>query len=337
MLAIRIVVRQVRNLVHGCCLALAVPWALAGAPASAAEGQAFPQRQVRIVVPFPAGGTSDALARILAERLAAHWQSAVVVENLPGANGIVAAGSISRAPADGHVLMLSPLGPVTVNALLYQRLDYKPQDFVVLALPGRSPSVLAVRASLPAAGARELIALARAAPEQFTYASQGFGSTSHLTAAMFEAAAGVRLRHIPYNGSRLALQDLMSGQIDLFFDNISTPLQFHRDGRVKILAVASLRRAPQLPEVPTLDETGLRGFESSTDNLLVAPIGLPPALARQINAAANAALNHPEVREKLAALGIASGSGTVEEAALFVAEKTANWQKIIRSAGIRVD
>ena len=324
--------RTVR-LPHWCALLCA----LASSAAPSAEAPAYPQRQVRMVVPFPAGGTSDTLARIVAERLAARWQQPVVVENQSGANGIVAAEAVSRAPADGYTLLFSPLGPVAINALLYRQLPYAPQQFLPLSMVGTIPSVLAVRTSLPATSVQDLAALLRAAPDQYTYGSQGVGSTSHLTAALFEARAGLRLRHIPYNGSRAALTDLTSGQIDVFFDNLSTPLPLHRAGRVKILAVASLRRAPLLPEVPTLHESGWPGFESLTTNLLVAPAGLPPALAAHISAATGAALALPEVQGKLASQGILAGGGTPEETAQFVAAQSRLWQQVIQSAGIRIE
>jgi len=305
------------------------------APAAGLPG--FPQQAVHVLVPFPPGGTTDALARILAERLSERWRQPVLVENQPGANGIVAAEAASRAPADGYTLLFSPLGPIAINALLYRKLPYTPNSFLPLSLAGTLPSVLAVRSALPATRAPALVALLRAAPEQYTYGSQGVGSTSHLTAVMFEAAAGVRLRHIPYNGSQPALNDLAGGRIDLFFDNISSPLSLHRAGRVRILAVASPRRAPLLPDVPTLDESGLRGFESSAANLLVAPAGMAPALARKIGDAADAAMAEPEVRARLDTLGVDPRVAMNGDAARYVAEQTRRWRKVIEGARIHVD
>lgn len=294
----------------------------------------YPQRQVHMLVPFPAGGTTDVLGRILAERLAERWRQPVVVENMPGANGIVAAEAASRAPADGYTLLFSPLGPIAVNPLLRRDLPYRAQSFAPLYLAALFPTVLAVRKQLPARDARELIAQARADPERFTYGSQGIGSTSHLTAAMFEMAARVRLRHIPYNGSAPALGDLAGGRIDLFFDNLSSPLPLYRAGRIGILAVAGKRRAPLLPDIPTLDESGLPGFESSAANLLVAPAGLPGVLRRQISEAADAALADTAVRARLLSQGIEPGGGDAAFAAAYVAEQARRWQSVIRAARI---
>jgi tripartite-type tricarboxylate transporter receptor subunit TctC len=328
--------RALRKAAAACLTLLA---ALAAAPVGAATAvnpvAAFPDHPIRIVVPYAPGGTTDMLARLVGQHMVKQWGQPVLVENQPGANGIVAAEAVSRARPDGYTLMATPLGPVAINPLLYKGLAYRADSFAPMAVLGVLPSVLAVRSGLGDRNAAALIAYARARPDALTYASQGFGSTSHLTGAMFMRAAGLRLRHIPYNGSRPALAGLMAGDVDLFFDNVATPLPFHRAGRLTIVAVASMKRLAPLPEVMTLDEAGLKGFESITVNLLVAPAGIDAGIAAKLAAAADAAMRAPQAKENWLQLGLELARAGPGHAATFTATQQRRWRQVIVEAGIR--
>ena len=307
------------------------------APFLALRAQEFPSRPVRIIVGVPAGGTADAMPRIVAEKLSARWNQPVIIENRPGAGGNIGAEVLARSPADGYTLMSSPLGPVAANAYLFRKLAYDPVKFVPISLLGTTISVLAVRNTLPARTAQELAELARSQPGKVTYASQGNGSTSHLTAAMFEKMAGAQLVHVPYKGTAPALTDLMGGQVDMFFDNISSSMVQHRAGKLRILAVASLQRMPVLPDIPSLNEAGFPGFFSSSWNVIVGPEGLPGPLAQQISAATADALKLPDVVRKYAELGADTVGANPADTAKFIAEERARWSKVIADAGVRAD
>lgn len=318
------------------CMALA--WLSASLLAGSVLAQSsYPERAVRIIVPFPPGGTADAMPRIVAEKLSARWNQPVLIENRPGAGGNIGADALARAEPDGYTLMSSPLGPVAANQFLFKKLSYDPTRFVPISVLGTTISVLAVRANLEARNAGEFIALAKSQPGKLTFASQGNGSTSHLTAAMFQQMTGTRMVHVPYKGTAPALNDLMGGQVDVFFDNISSSLAPHQAGRVRILAVAGNAREKALPDVPTLQESGLPGFFSSSWNVVVGPERLPAAIAGQISQALAEALRMPDVRQKYAQLGADVLGSTPEEARRFVAEERARWRKVIEDNNVRVD
>ena len=306
---------------------------------TAAFGQAssYPERAVRIIVPFPPGGTADAMPRIVAEKLSAKWGQPVIIENRPGAGGNLGAEALSRAEPDGYTLMSSPLGPVAANQFLYKKLSYDPTRFTPISLLGTTISVLAVRSNLPATSVKDLIALAKAQPGKVTFASQGNGSTSHLTAAMFQQMTGTNMLHVPYKGTAPALNDLMGGQVDIFFDNISSSLAQHRAGRIRILAVAGNQRERALPDVPTLGESGLPGFFSSSWNVVVGPENLNEGIARKVNQALDEALKLPDVQQKYAQLGAEVVGGSPADAAKYVAEERARWRKVIEEANVRAD
>lgn len=251
-----------------------------------AQAEPYPSKLVRIIVPFPGGGTADALPRIVAEKLSTRWSKPVIIENRPGAGGNIGAEQFSRAEADGYTLMVSPPGPIAVNDSLYKKLAYDPTKFVPVSLLATTVSVLVIRPTLSVKGVQELIQMAKQSPRKLAFASQGNGSTSHLTAAMFQQRAEIEMLHVPYKGSSAALTDLMGGQIDLFFDNISSSLALHRAGKIRILAVAGPQRSSALPDIPTIDESGLSDgvtwYEHPTDttvDVAVFPY-TPPEWAR---------------------------------------------------------
>jgi tripartite-type tricarboxylate transporter receptor subunit TctC len=294
----------------------------------------YPARMVRIVVPSAPGSTTDTLARIVADQLGRKWTRSVIVENVAGGAMNTGAASVARAAPDGATLMVAPPAPLTFNDLLYRDLGYRPDQFAPITLLAKIPNVLVVRNSFPAASLMELIAYAKAHPGQLSYASQGVGSTAHLSASQLEALAGIKMVHVPYRGAQPALTDVMAGNVDLFFDTPTTSVPLYRNKMLKILAVADLARTPALPEVPTFSEAGLPGFRSITWFALVAPPGTPAALAERINHDAVEVLGTPDVSNKLRALSLDPGATTRADTAKFFAEETALWSKVIKEAHI---
>jgi len=302
-----------------------------------ASPSVFPSRAVKLVVPSAGGSTTDTLARIVADQLARAWGKPVVVENISGGGMVVGATQVFRSPPDGYTLMVTPPAPITFHHLLYRDLAYDPQLFVPVALLARVANALVVTNDLPAANVRELIAYAKANPGKLTYGSQGAGSTAHLSASQLEVLGDIRMVHVPYRGAVPALNDVIAGHIDMFFDTLTTSVPMYRGGKVKILAVGSAERSAVVAEVPTLEESGLPGFRSVTWLAIVAPPATPAALANRINADVVASLRRPEVAESLAGLTLEPMIGSPADAAAFFAEETRLWGKVIAAAHIKVD
>jgi tripartite-type tricarboxylate transporter receptor subunit TctC len=315
-----------------------IGWALAlGAALWSNPGGAqdpYPPRTVRIVVPSAPGSTTDTLARILADQLARRWGKSVIVENVAGGAMNTGAANVARAAPDGTTLMVAPPAPLTFNDLLYRDLGYRPSQFVPITLLAKIPNVLVVRKSFPAASLMELIAYAKANPDRLSYASQGVGSTAHLSASQLEALAGIKMVHVPYRGAQPALTDVMAGNVDLFFDTPTTSVPLYRNNMLNILAVADLKRTSALPEVPTFSEAGLVGFRSITWFGLVAPPGTPPALAERINHDTVDVLGSRDVSDRLRDLSLDPGATSRADTAKFFAEETALWSLVIKQAGI---
>ena len=303
-------------------------------PAARAQEARFPSRAVTIVVPFPPGGSADALPRIVAERLRERWGQPVIIENRPGAAGSTGSGSVFRSAPDGYTLLATPAGPLAINGLVQKALPYEPAAFMPVALLALSPTVLTARLSFPAATAAEFIAYAKANPGKLNYASQGPGSTSHLTGVMFTQQTGASMVHVPYRGTGPALADILAGNVDLFFDNLGSSLPLHRGGKAKILAVATAERSKLLPEVPTLQEAGLRDFQSSTWFAVVAPPQTPAIIAEQINKAMNDVLAMPDIQAQFENLGVQPRAVTPQELAAFVAGEARRWADVARDAKI---
>ena len=306
----------------------------ASAPRAAAQ-DSFPASRVTIVVPSPAGSTTDALARLVAEQLGQSWGKPVIVEN--NARGLNAgAEQVARAQPDGHTLLVSPPLPLTVAHLLYKEIGYQPDKFVPVSLLAKIANVLAVRRDLPARSVHELVAYGKANPGKLTYASQGAGSTAHLSGAQLEIRAGIKMVHVPYRGSAPALNDLIAGHIDMFFDTLTTSVPLHQADKIRIMAVAGSERAPALPDVPTIAEQGLPGFRSITWFAMAGPPSMPPALAARINRDVVEILQRPAVSAKLRELRLDPMIGTPTDAAKFFAEETALWGGVIREANVTV-
>ncbi len=294
----------------------------------------FPARTVRIVVPSAAGSTTDTLARIMADTLARGWTKSVIVENIAGGAMNPGATAVARAAPDGYTLLIAPPAPLAFNDLLYRDLGYRPSQFVPITLLAKIPNILVVRNDLPVNSLGELIAYGKTHPGQLSYASQGVGSTAHLSASLLEAQAGITMVHVPYRGAQPALTDVMAGHVDMFFDTPTTSVPLYRANMLKILAVADLRRTSALPEIPTFAEAGLPGFRSITWFGLVAPPATPAALADKINHDAVEALGSAEVNERLRALSLDPGATTRAETVSFFAEEAALWGKVIKEAKI---
>jgi tripartite-type tricarboxylate transporter receptor subunit TctC len=300
-----------------------------------AAAQSYPSQTVKIIVPNPAGGTADALPRIVADALSTVWKQAVVVENRAGAAGNVGAEVFSRAPADGYTLLASPPTTLAINQSLYKKLNYDPTRFKPITILGSSPNVLIVHPNLGVSTVKELIEKAKAEPGAIAYGSQGIGATSHLTTALFETMAGVKFNHVPYRGTAPAMNDLLGGHILFMFDNLASSLPQHQSGNLRILAVCTPERSPHLPDVPTMSEAALPGFVSVAWFGLVAPPETPDEIVQRINKDVVAVLRTDEVRRKFQAQGAEPIGNTRQEMAAFLERERALWAGVIEKAKLK--
>jgi tripartite-type tricarboxylate transporter receptor subunit TctC len=307
------------------------------ADARAESAEDYPSQTIRIVVPFPAGGTADALPRIVAEKLRQRWNRPVIIENRSGAGGNIGAEAVANSPPDGYTLLASPPGPIAINETLYKKLAFRPADLMSITVLGTAPNVLDVRPDFPAKTVKELVGYARANPDKVSFASQGNGSTSHLTAILFEKLTGTRMVHVPYRGTAPALQDIAGNTIDLFFDNIASSMNLHRGGTLRILGVCSPERSPALPDVPTLREAGVADFVSVTWFALMAPKGTPDVIVAKLNAAVTEILRQPDVEAQFLKLGVQPLPMDIPATANFIEEERSRWRDIIKSAHVTVD
>lgn len=298
----------------------------------------FPQKPLRLIVPFTAGGAADIMARGLAKGLEADLGQQVIVDNRGGAGGISAAEAVAKAPADGYTLLFGTMGTQAINPALYRHLPYDPvRDFAPVGLTHLTPRVLVVDARLPVTNVAELIALARKKPGSLTYGSAGSGSSSHLSGALFESMAGVRLLHVPYKGSAPLLTDVLGGRIDMTFDSFTVYAPHIKSGQVRALAVTSSQRMGALPNVPTLSESGLKGYEVSNWLGVFAPAGTPPAVVARLNTALVHTMSDPALRKQLSALGIEPESGSPEQLAALLRSELPKWAEIVKRSGASVD
>lgn len=312
--------------------------ALAAALATPALAQApFPARAVRIIVPFPAGGSNDISARVAAEQLRALWNQPVVVENVSGAGGNIGAAAVARAEPDGHTLLCTPPGPLAINQFLFRNPGYDANAMVPVTVLNKTPNVAIVSVGTGIATAAELIERARARPEGMTFASQGIGTTSHLTGVLFQDLTGTRLTHVPYRGEAPAMADVVGGRVDMIFSNVTGALGHHQSGRVRMLAIADTDRAPEAPEVPKASEIGLPGFLSTAWFGIAAPPGTPAPVAARIAEAVNAVLRLPEVVRRYRELGATVVGGTPEQTLAFVAEERERWGGLVRRTNLSAE
>jgi tripartite-type tricarboxylate transporter receptor subunit TctC len=294
----------------------------------------YPSRTVKIVVPANAGSTTDTLARIVADQLSQKWGKATIVENVPGGAMNIGALSVSRAAPDGYTLLIAPPSPLSFNHLLYRDPGYEPTKFIPITMLAKIPNVLVVRNGLAASSLKELIVYAKANPGKLSYASQGVGSTAHLSAAQLEVRAGIRMVHVPYRGAQPALTDVVAGHVDMFFDTLATSVPLYRDNKLKLLGVADLNRAGAVPEIPTISEAGVADFKSITWFGLVAPPATPAALAEKINRDVVVILNSKDVGDMLHKMSLEPGATAPAETTRFFAEEAALWSTVIKEAGI---
>ena len=306
--------------------------AVAGFEARAQDG--YPSQVVKIVVPAAAGSTTDTLARLVADQLSRKWGKPAVVENVAGGGMNIGAAQVARAAPDGHTLLVAPPAPLTISHLLSRELNYTPSAFVPITMLAKISNVLAVRKTLPANSIAELIAHAKANPGKLTFATQGQGSTAHLSAAQLELLAGIKMVAVPYRGAQLALNDIIAGNVDMFFDTLATSVPLFRGDKLKILAVAGVERAKTVPELPTFPEAGVPGFRSITWFGLAAPPNTPATLAQRINRDVVEILRSKEIGERLQAISLEVGATSPAETAKFFNDEAMLWSKVIKEANI---
>jgi tripartite-type tricarboxylate transporter receptor subunit TctC len=306
-------------------------------PAAAEDLATYPSATIRIIVPYPAGGTADALPRIIGDRLQARWNQSVIIINRPGAGGNIGAETVAVAEPNGYTLLASPPGPLVINEALYKELTFRSSEFEPAIVMGSVPNVMDVRPAFPAKSAPDVLKYILANPGKVTFASQGVGTTSHLAGVLFEKLSSSSMVHVPYGGSAPALQDIMGDRVDLLFDNLASSLPLYRAQKLQIMAVGSLQRIAALPDVPTVAEIGVPGFESGTWFAIVAPPKTPHQLLDRLNKAANEILLEPAVKSKFAELGVQPVGGTLAETDTFIARERKRWGELIRAAGIQAN
>ena len=317
---------------------VAVIAGLAATGDALSQAPAYPTRPIRLVVPFPPGGATDILARDVAQKLTEAWGQSVVVDNRPGAGGNIGAELVAKAAPDGYTLLMGTVGTHAINASLYAKMPYDHiRDFAPVILVASVPNVLEVNPALPVNSVAELIAYAKANPGKLNFASSGNGTSIHLSGELFKVMAGVQMTHVPYKGSAPAVADLISGQVQLMFDNLPPSLPQIKAGKLRALAVTSSARAPALPDVPTVAEAGLPGFEASSWFGVLAPAGTPPAIVARLNAEIAKWLATPEAKERLSKQGADAAGGSPEDFVKHIAAETAKWSKVVKDSGAKID
>jgi tripartite-type tricarboxylate transporter receptor subunit TctC len=294
----------------------------------------YPNKPIRIIVCVPAGGGVDTVTRIVANGLQKRLGQPVVVENRAGAAGNIGADVVFHSDPDGYTLLAAQAAPLTINPLLYKKMNFDPTRFEPVAIMTVIPNVLLVRPDFPAKTAKEFIAYAKANPDKINYASQGIGTTSHLTAALFERVTGTKLVHVPYKGTAPALNDLIAGHVDMIFMELASAIKLHEAGRARILAVATAKRIANLPDVPTLGEVAAKNFESRAWNAIAAPPKTPAAIIVKLNKAINEVLQDSEVQSHFAKLNLQAAGGSPAEASVFIKQETKVWSDVIKEAHI---
>jgi len=303
-----------------------------------AHGQAYPAKPIRIIVPSPPGDGSDLMARAIGDKLAAAWGVAVVVDNRIGAGGRVGTEAAAKAAPDGYTFIMGNAGSHGINAALYADLPYDiERDFAPVTQVMRSPNVLVIAPALPAANVRELIALFKASPGKYSYGSGGNGSSAHLSAELFKSMAGVDVVHVPYKGASPALTDVIAGRIAMFIGNLPPAMPHIKSGAVRALAVTTAQRSPLVPDLPTLAESGLPGFETVAWFGLFAPAGTPKEIVAKLQTEVARIVREPDIRERIAVLGGEPVGNTPDAFAAIVKGDVAKWKKVVKDANVHVD
>ena len=315
--------------------AAATLWLGASAPALAEP--AYPAKPVTIVAAFPPGGTADLLSRVLAVKLGEAWKQTVVVENRAGASGIIGSQYVARQPADGYTLMVVPITHVT-NSSLFAKVPFDPiEDFTPISMLASSPLMIVSSNSFPAKNISELVALAKARPGSLNCGSGGTGTSQHLACELFKSTARVDIKHVPYKGNAMAMTDVMGGQIELLFDQMATAVPHVKAGRVRALAVTSAKRSPAMPDVPTVSESGLPGFETNAWFGIVGPRDMPKDVVDSINASLRKVLARPEVKKQLGDQGLELTPSSPEEFRSTLKSEMTKWASVIKEAGVKLE
>ena len=296
-----------------------------------------PNRAVKIIVSAPPGGGLDIAARVIADRLTKMWGQPFVVENRPGAGGNLGAETVAQAEPDGYTLLAAQPAPLTTNVVMYKKLSFDPAALEPLAIMTSIPNTLAVRLDLPAASVAELIAYAKANPGKLNFGSQGVGTTPHLTGELFARVTDTKLTHVPYRGTAQAVNDLVAGNVDMLFFQLDSVREQYRANKVKMLAVTTAVRIASVPEVPTMEEAGVKDFRSDSWNALAAPPKTPAAIIAKLNDAINAVLKEPEAAEHLRSMNMTPVGGAPDAAKIFIRQETERWGEVIRAAKISLD
>ena len=305
--------------------------------ASASAG-AFPDKPVRFVIGFTPGGPSDILARAVGQKLAERWGQQVVIENRPGAGGNLAAEAVAKSAPDGYTWLLGNNSILATNHALYRKLPYDPvKDFAPVALVAMQPNILVVHPDVKANSVMELVSLAKQNPGKMNYASSGAGAAAHLAGELFKTMAGVDIVHVPYKGAQPALTDLIAGQVQLMFATSASVIPYVKAGRLRALAVTTAQRSPSVPELPTVSEAGLAGFEATTWHGVVIPAAAPAPLVQKLNQDINAVLKEKELSERLTGLGAEVLTGSPRDFADYIAREIPKWTKVVRDSGAKAD
>ena len=298
----------------------------------------WPKQAIRIIVTFTPGGAPDILARVLAE----NWQQTlgvpVIVENRPGYGGNIGADLVAKSDPDGYTLLIGTVGIHAINGALYEKMPFDPvRDFTPISFLASTPNVLIVNKQLGVSNIHELIELAKAKPNQLTFGSSGVGTSLHMSGELFKEMAGINIRHIPYKGRAQSLPDLVSGRISMLFDNLSSSLPLIKAGEVQALGVTTLKRSPAAPEIPTLAEQGLSGFEAVSWFSLMAPANLPPAIQGRLNQLTKQALENPDVKNRLLVSGLDPAPGSPEDLSKLITRESRKWSKVVQQSGAKAE
>ncbi|RYF00769.1 MAG: tripartite tricarboxylate transporter substrate binding protein [Comamonadaceae bacterium] len=312
--------------------------AIGAVPATAFAQAAYPNKIITIVVPFSAGGTTDILARVIAQGLTAELGQSVVVDNRAGAGGNIGGQLAARAPADGYTLFMGTVGTHAINASLYKKMPFDPiKDFAPLTRVANVPNLLVANPAQPYKTVQELIAYAKANPGKVNFGSSGSGSSIHLSGELFKSMAKVDMQHVPYKGSAPAVTDLLGNQIGIMFDNMPSAIQHVRSGKLRPIAVTTAKRSPELPDVPTIAEAGVPGYEATSWFGMFAPAGTPAPIVTQLNKALVKVLAQPDVKKKINEQGAETAGETPEQFAAFIQKESVKWGKVVKESGASVD
>jgi tripartite-type tricarboxylate transporter receptor subunit TctC len=318
---------------------LAAALATLAAPVAAQDAAAYPARTIRIVVPFPPGGVTDRLARVVAQKMQEQWGQPAVVDNRPGASGMIAAEQVAKSPPDGYTLMMGHIGTHAINPSLFAKLPYDPvKDFAPVSLLVSVPNILLVHPSVPASSVAELVALARARPGTLNFASPGSGTSGHMSAELFKSLAGIDIVHVPYKGPGPALQDLLAGQVNMLFDTVASSMPQVRAGKVKGLAVTTTTRSAIAPDVPTMAEAGVAGYEIAPWFAAYAPAGTPAAVIDKLNAEMRRILALPDVRAAFVdQQGMTLIGSSPADLGAHMQREIAKWAQVVKATGAKAD